>query len=57
MTNVNHKILSHLGRNLHLQPHHPLGLIKENIVNYINSRYKRNRGIPAFSVLDNLSPV
>jgi len=57
MTNVTPKILSHLDRNLHLQKQHPLNLIKERIVNYMYQRYKENRGMPTFSVHEQICPV
>ena len=57
MTNVTPKILSHLGRNLHLQKQHPLNLIKQRIVNYMYQRYKQNRGMPTFSVHEQINPV
>jgi len=56
-TNVTPKILSHLGRNLHLQKQHPLCLIKERIVSFIYSKYRGNRGNPLFTVVDQLDPV
>jgi len=57
MTNVTPKILSHLDRNLHLEKQHPLNLIKQRIVNYMYGRYKQNRGMPTFSVHEQISPV
>ena len=35
-TNVTPRILGSVGRRLHLQPQHPLGLIKRRIVDYFN---------------------
>jgi len=57
MTNVTPKILSHLDRSLHLQKQHPLNLIKQRIVNYMYERYKQNRGMPTFSVHEQIPPV
>ena len=60
MSNITPKILSHLNRNLHMQKQHPLSLIKENIVNYMYGRYKpskSNRGMPLFSVQEDVSPI
>ena len=57
MTNATPKLLSHLGRNLHLQKQHPLNLIKQRIVNYMYQRYKENRGMPTFSVHEQIHPV
>ena len=57
MSNVTPKILSHLDRHLHLQKQHPLNLIKQRIVNYMYERYKQNRGMPTFSVHEQIPPV
>ena len=62
MTNITPKILSHLDRNLHMQKQHPLCLIKQNIVNYMYEKYKSHRGMshrgmPVFSVHEQMSPV
>jgi len=57
MSNITPKILSHLNRNLHTQKQHPLNLIKENIVSYMYGKYKHNRGMPLFSVHEDLSPI
>ena len=62
MTNVTPKILSHLDRNLHLQKQHPLCLTKQNIVNYMYAKYSHHRGtshrgLPVFSVHEQISPV
>ncbi|XP_059478015.1 phenylalanine--tRNA ligase, mitochondrial [Neocloeon triangulifer] len=56
-TNATPKILSHVGRNLHLQEKHPLGLLKTRIVNHFYSQYISRTGNPIFSVFDRLSPV
>lgn len=56
-TNVTPKILSHIGQNLHNQKYHPLGLIKQRIVNHFYSAFVGHRGIPVFAVFDNLHPV
>ena len=57
MTNVTPKIMGHLGRNLHLQPYHPLNLIKQRIANYMYARYKQHRDMPTFSLHEQISPV
>jgi len=57
MTNATPKILSHLDRKLHLEKQHPLNLVKQRIVNYMYKRYKENRGMPTFSVHEQISPV
>uniref|UniRef100_A0A1B6CIP1 Phenylalanine--tRNA ligase, mitochondrial n=1 Tax=Clastoptera arizonana TaxID=38151 RepID=A0A1B6CIP1_9HEMI len=56
-TNITPKILSHIGKNLHNHKHHPLGLIKQRIVNYFYSTFLGPRNIPKFAVFDNLHPV
>jgi len=56
-TNISPKILSHVGRNLHLIPEHPLNLIKGKIVNYMYKKYRGNRGNPQFSLIDQMDPV
>lgn len=57
MTNVTPKILSHLGRNLHLQQYHPLNHISQRISKFMYSRYLSPRGNPLFSIHDRLQPV
>ncbi|KAF4528196.1 hypothetical protein B566_EDAN014021 [Ephemera danica] len=56
-TNVTPRILSHVGRNLHLQEKHPLSLLRARIVNHIYSKYVNRKGNPIFSVYDKLNPV
>jgi len=56
-TNVTPKILSLVGKNLHLQEKHPLGLLKNRIVNHFYSEYIGRTGNPTFSVFDRLNPV
>jgi len=56
-TNVTPRILGSVGRRLHLQPQHPLGLIKRRIVDYFNQKYQTPEGSPMFSVHERLSPV
>lgn len=56
-TNVTEKICSYLGRNIHLQPHHPLSLVRQRIINYFYKTFVNRRGNPLFSVHENLSPV
>lgn len=55
-TNVTPKIISYLGRNLHLQKDNPLSIVRQRIVNYFYKSFTL-RGNPAFSVYDNLSPI
>lgn len=56
-TNVSPKILSHVGKNLHLQKNHPLNLVYQRIVEYFYKTFTNSRGNPVFSVYDNLQPV
>ncbi|XP_047035159.1 probable phenylalanine--tRNA ligase, mitochondrial [Helicoverpa zea] len=55
-TNVTPKILSYLGKNLHLQKNNPLSIVRQRIVNYFYSSFT-HRGHPSFSIYDNLSPI
>lgn len=56
-SNVSSKILSHLGKKLHLQKYHPLSLIKQRIVNLFYKRFVGRTGNPIFSVYDDLEPI
>ncbi|KAM3961413.1 phenylalanyl-tRNA synthetase, mitochondrial [Aphomia sociella] len=55
-TNVTPKMISYLGRNLHLQKDHPLSMVRQRIVDYFYKSFT-HRGNPIFSVYDNLSPI
>ncbi|CAL4179602.1 unnamed protein product, partial [Meganyctiphanes norvegica] len=57
MTNVTPRILSHVGKNLHMQKYHPLSHLRQRIVNYMYKRYLAARGNPRFSVHDQIHPV
>lgn len=56
-TNLTPRIQSHLNRNIYLQDHHPLSIIRKKIVDHFYKSFVSNRGNPLFSVADNLSPV
>lgn len=56
-TNVTPKILSYQGRNIYLQKHHPISIIRQQIVNYFYKSFVNAKGNAIFSVFDNLSPV
>lgn len=56
-TNVTPKILSHLGKNLHIRDHHPLSLVRQRVVQYFYKKFLNSRRNPEFSIHDNLSPV
>ena len=49
-TNVTPRILSLMERRLHLQPNHPIGLIKQRIIDFMYGKYNNVRGNPLFSV-------
>lgn len=55
-TNITPAIIQKIGRNLHREKHHPIGLIKLRIQNFFYSNYVK-RGNPIFSVYDNLNQV
>ncbi|KAK8752479.1 hypothetical protein OTU49_005764 [Cherax quadricarinatus] len=57
MTNVTSHLLSHVGRNLHLQKYHPLNHISQRIVQYMYQKYVSSRGNPLFSVHNQIHPV
>jgi len=48
-TNITPKILSLSERKLHLNPKHPLGLIKQRVIDFMYSKYSNVRGNPLFS--------
>ena len=56
-SNLTPKILSYLGRNIHLQKNHPLSLVKQRITNFFYQEYANPKGTPLFSVYDNLNPI
>ena len=49
-TNVTPRILTLMERRLHLQPNHPIGLIKQRIIDFMYGKYNNVRGNPLFSV-------
>ncbi|KAJ3073333.1 hypothetical protein HK102_006027 [Quaeritorhiza haematococci] len=53
ITNVTPSILSKISRRLHLQPSHPLGILKRFIESHFNKTYPAS----TFSVFDSLDPV
>jgi len=56
-TNVSPSISSKIGRNLHLQPNHPLEIIKRKIIDHFHGSYRSRFGGCIFASVDNLSPV
>lgn len=56
-TNLTPKILSYVGRNVHLQKNHPLSIVRQRITNYFYGEYTSPKGTPLFSVHDRLSPI
>ncbi|XP_004618916.1 phenylalanine--tRNA ligase, mitochondrial [Sorex araneus] len=57
LSNVPRRVLSCVGRRLHLQPHHPLWLLKERVKAHFDRHHAARAGAPLFSLHDNLSPV
>ncbi|KAG8513063.1 Phenylalanine--tRNA ligase, mitochondrial [Galemys pyrenaicus] len=56
-SNLTRRVLSKVGRGLHRQPHHPLGLLSQRVRAHFHARYPGRGGAPLFSVLDDLPPV
>lgn len=56
-TNLSKKILSYVGKNIHMQKHHPLSIMRQRIINFFYQEYTNPKGTPLFSVYDSLSPV
>lgn len=56
-TNLTPKILSYLGRNIHLQKDHPLSIVRQKITTFFYQEYANPKGTPLFSVYDRLSPI
>jgi phenylalanyl-tRNA synthetase alpha subunit len=54
--NVTPAIIDKIGRNLHRNDKHPLGIIKAKIEEYMNEFYKEKGGTK-FDIYDNLSPL
>lgn len=56
-TNLTPRIQSHIGRNIYLQPHHPLSIVRQHIVEYFYKSFTTNRGNAIFTVCDRIHPV
>lgn len=56
-TNLTPRIQSHIGRNIYLQKHHPLSIVRQHIVDYFYKSFTTNRGNAIFTVCDRLEPV
>lgn len=56
-TNITDRIVSHVGRNLHLQQYHPLNFVQQRISNYFYNTFVNARGNPVFSIFNTLPPV
>ena len=54
--NITPVILEKVGKNLHRNDKHPLGIIKSKIEEYCN-QYTKSKGQTAFEIFDNLSPL
>lgn len=56
VSNITPGIEQHIGANLHLQPNHPLCIIKQRIVDFFNTQYTTTSSTPLFKVYDNKHP-
>lgn len=56
-TNITPSIIAKLGRNLHVQPYHPLSLLRQCIANYFYEQFRSKSGTPSFSIYDNICPI
>jgi phenylalanyl-tRNA synthetase alpha chain len=56
-TNVTDKIISHVGKNIHIKENHPLSHVRQRIVNYFYKCFVNSRGNPVFSVYETLPPT
>ncbi|XP_011343912.2 probable phenylalanine--tRNA ligase, mitochondrial [Ooceraea biroi] len=56
-TNLPEKIITKLGRNLHVTQYHPLSNIRQRIVNYFYGQFRSKSGTPSFSIHDNICPI
>lgn len=54
--NITPVILEKVGKNLHRNDKHPLGIIKSKIEEYCN-QYTKEKGQTKFEIFDNLSPL
>lgn len=57
MTSATPTILSRVPRKLHLQPQHPLSIIKQRIVDHFHSTYTTRTGNALFTSIEDVSPV
>lgn len=57
MTNITTSILAKVGRNLHHQKNHPLGILRNKIQEHVYAAYRTRWGGPMFTMVDYLSPV
>ena len=57
MTSVTPTILSRVPRKLHLQPQHPVSIIKDRIVHHFHKTYTNRTGNALFTSIENVSPV
>ena len=57
MTNITTSILAKVGRNLHHQKNHPLGILRNKIQEHVYATYRTRWGGPMFTMVDYLSPV
>lgn len=57
MTSITPNIISHVGRNLHQVPKHPLSIIKQRIVHHFHKTYTSRTGNAVFAHFDDVSPI
>ncbi len=57
MTNITKSLINKIGRNLHRQGDHPLGMIKSKIEAHMHGNHRSRYGGCIFAAVDNLSPV
>lgn len=56
-TNVTPKVLSFVGKNIHMLRNHPLSLVRQRIVNFFHKSFVGRTGNALFSIYDDLNPV
>lgn len=57
VTNIRSSLIPKIGISLHNMKHHPLNLLKQQIVDYFYKNFINRQKNPVFSVYDSISPV
>lgn len=57
MNNIPSSILNKIGRDLHLQPNHPISIVKEKVLEYFSDLVKIEIGNPYVSIEDNFDKL